>query len=226
VTTPTATPDPTGLTLADLTAVVSYLADGAQVNMDDLYKEVAPGVTPKLTLMRLANLLAMLGKFSPSLGQTTIVEPSLLMEYSHSPPYPIVPGSAGSIASAGDSIMQMLTKLQHGTKLTSVAFWTKPDSHASLPQFMPNFRVYRQTLGGGTASVIAALVTDPSANTTAYDAAHPINCPITAGNGPGGTSEIVDLTQYVYYGAYISESGTNSDTAAALYGCVMTVAYV
>jgi hypothetical protein len=173
---------------------------------------------------KIVNGLLYLAKRMPQAGQTSIVEQSFLEEASHSPAYPISPGTAG-LSSAGDTVQQMLTKLQNGMKLTSVAFWAKPDSHGSLPQFMPNFRVYRQPIvGGGSAVVIGASVTDPSGSTGAYDVAHAITCPITAGSGT--TYEIVDLTQNVYYGVYISESGTNSDANAVLYGCVMTVAYV
>lgn len=218
----TANPSAGSFTLADLTATISYLVDGDQVNMDDLYKEVAPGGTPKLTMMRLANLVAMLGKGAPDLGQTTVVEQSLMIDFSHAPAYPILAGGNG-VGTAGDTVVQMLAKLKHGVKLTSVSFYFQPDGHGSLPGTMPNFRVFRRNVLTGALTTIAALVTDPSANTTAYNTLHAITAPITAGSGT--SYEVVDLTQNVYYGSFVSESGSNSDTNTVFYGCVMSVAY-
>lgn len=206
-------------------STVTLLVDGDPLNRDDLYKELAPGATPKGTIGLALDQTAWLRKYAPELGQTTIVEQSLMMDLTGSNlGKAILPTSNG--ITAGDSIVQMLTCLRHGMKLTSVSFWLHPDSHGSLPPTMPTFTVQRRAVAGGSAVSIGPGVTDPSANTTVYDTSHTIACPITAGNGPGGTSEIVDLTQYVYYGVFVAESGgAPADNNTVVSGCVMTVSY-
>jgi hypothetical protein len=173
--------------------------------------------TTYLTLGLLANWLY--GLAHP--GTQTRVETSLMYDFSGSPPFPLTPGVAG-FGAAGDSAVQMLEMPPSGSSLTSASFYAKPDAHTNLPVTMPHFRVYRVDGLTGVSTEIGADVSDPSANVTVYHTSHAIVCPITAGNGPGGTSEIVDRTQYLYYGQYFSESGTNSDNNTAPGGCVST----
>lgn len=224
----TASPSAGAFTAADLTALISYLVDGDAVNSDSLMKEAAPGGTPKLTLFRLANLLAMVGTSSAPLGSPTFTDtvtlpgapaftgPPSVTRASKAPPInfttPTNGWNGGCPLTAGDQISHMMD-VPHGAVITGLTVHLVGGSHSSLPATMPKFWLFQYNIIT-TAGTTIGTVTDASGSTGVYAPVHPISL--------SGLSTTVDRTQNVYYVLFNAESGGNSNNASIYVGATWT----
>lgn len=203
----TRNPVPTAMRSPD---TVSTLVDGDAVNRDDIFVELAPGGTPKLTLAYLHDIIS--GLAHP--GSMTRVESNLAFDYTSSPTFVFQSGAGGFTIPAGDHIHQMLEQAPHGSTLTAVSVSILPDSHGSLPQNMPNLKVYKVNPVTGANTQIGSTQVDPSGSTPVYDVAHLITV--------SGLSEVIDRATYAYYVDLTAESGTNSDSNTQYLGAKST----
>lgn len=92
-------------------------------------------------------------------------------------------------------------RVPHGVTLTAVSVRVAPANHTGLPAVKPRMYLRRPNTSSG-AVVELGDVTDPSADITAYNAAHEITL--------SGLSEAIDRTANRYVVNLVGESGTDS----------------
>lgn len=174
-------------------AAVSYLTDGDAVNSDNLYKELSPGGTKKLTLKLVADWATSLWKDKYNPGTARVVRS------------PMVNGSGGAwaynaIVQTSSTVDQILD-LPDGATLTNVTIWVDP-VNATPPAGTPlRWEIAKLELSTGTATAIMAITTDTTAG-AGYGARHSLSS--------GTLSEVIDNSTYIYIVEVLGEMSTGA----------------
>jgi len=189
------------------------LVDGDQVNMDDLYAEVAPGTTPKLTLKFLWDwLIYIIGLIFPGLTLTQIATAGTsFTRYAAAPDNPdqtlwAPVGSVGgtiwyTTLSASASPMLFDISMPQGATLTSVTVNIQGAGNDTVLPTMPTIQV-AQIDASGNFTRLGSLVTDSSPNLTAYKTTHALS--VT------GINAAIDNSTYRYAVQVLSEGSTHA----------------
>jgi len=198
------------------------LVDGDPVNMDDLYDEVSPGATPKLTLGLLASYISSL---TPHGSVTQVFNRPIYDSSSFSGGQLNLffgGGVTNTLANFSLPIYYVLD-IPNGATIKEIKVFLQGNAsgvnaHAGVPSTPPKFKLFAVSATLGTSVSQIGNNIDPSASGGAMDTLHAIDSGAIS-VGP------VDRTTTSYIVEVDTEAGTNAQPHVNYYGAQVTYSF-